>query len=137
MNYHHQKGIRVSHATRSAKAPSRRIGRALATRGRLSDADGSGAPSSRRTRFALAPLLAVLALLALALSTTALAAPRPLEGRLTEADGTTPYPFSSPAAVTVDSSNNVWVTTRGGQGLLKFAPAGSFLAPNDGTGSCQ
>jgi len=63
---------------RHVRAPARFVamfGRSAATRASSRRAKGSGASSSRRARLVAAPLLAVLALLALALSaSTALAA---------------------------------------------------------------
>ena len=103
--------------------------RALATRGRLSDADGSGAPSSRRTRFALAPLLAVLALLALALSASAaLAAQTHVFTGSFGSEGSGAGQLNEPIGLAVDQvAGDVYVADTGNNRVDKFDPFGTFL----------
>jgi Divergent InlB B-repeat domain/PASTA domain/NHL repeat len=76
---------------------------------------------------ALPTSLAVLALAA----APALAA-RPYESQITEANGTA---LANPMGLTVDSSNNLWVTDTGSHLVSKFNSSGAYEAQNDGSGS--
>jgi hypothetical protein len=90
------------------------------------DSDASSARSGR-VLIALACALACLLLTA----TSALA--RGYEGQLTEANG---VPFTTPFALAVDGSNNLWVSDTGNGGLIsKFSSTGTFVPPQqDGGG---
>ena len=82
-------------------------------------------------RVALASLLALSALMALA-AVPASASPRPYKSQLTEANGTT---LQSPMGLTVDGSDNLWVSDPGSHLVSKFSSSGSYEAQNDGSGS--
>ena len=121
MNYHHQKGSRVSKLSRSARSPSLRTG-FFATRG--ASAKGSGASSLRLlglAAFATAALLALTAAPALAarghvLSPTTIGAPCP-EGEVPCAPGK----LKEPSAVAVnEASGEVYVLDQGNARVETF-----------------
>jgi hypothetical protein len=57
---------------------------------------------------------------------------RQYEFPLTESDGSTPFPFSKPIALTTDPSANVWVSDPGGKAVEKFDPSGAFVVRHTG-----
>ena len=85
----------------------------------------------RLTATVLASLGALI--LALLVATSAFAA-RTYESQLTEANGTA---LTTPFAVAVDGSDNVWVADTGAHLVSKFNSTGTYLAQNDGTGSWE
>jgi sugar lactone lactonase YvrE len=63
---------------------------------------------------------------------------REYESQLTQADGTTPFSFTSPVGISADSAGNTWVTDPGNSPsessfLDKFDSSGKFVTNNDGT----
>jgi hypothetical protein len=80
--------------------------------------------------FAVTAFLA--AVVALALTAAPALAARPYESQLTEANGAA---FSNPFGLTVDGSDNLWVTDTGSHTVSKFSSSGSYEAQNTGSGS--
>ena len=93
--------------------------------------DGSGAPALRL--LVLAALL-VGACLALGVGTAAAATTRTSEAPITEANGEA---FVGLDALTVDSSDHLWLTESTRHKVIELDPTGAFLHENDGTGSWE
>jgi len=86
--------------------------------------------SSLRLLFLLT--LAIVSLLTLGADPASAATLHSFEGVLTEADGTTAYPFADPAGVAVDGSGGIWVTDPGTGAVDRFGPTGSFAGKTEG-----
>jgi DNA-binding beta-propeller fold protein YncE len=82
----------------------------------------------------LRDLFFVLALTAFSAALTAApaSASRPYESQITEANGSG---LSNPHGLTVDGSDNLWVSDTGSSRVSKFDSSGLYQAQNDGTGS--
>jgi sugar lactone lactonase YvrE len=83
-------------------------------------------------------VLAAMALTVTSAFPSAAAAARlhPYEGRLTEAAGLTPYPFSDPVGVAVDGAGGIWVTDTAGV-VDEFATNGRFERQTTGIESFE
>jgi hypothetical protein len=67
-----------------------------------------------------------------ALTAAPASAARPYESQLTEANGSA---FVNPFGLTVDGSDNVWVSDTAGHSVSKFDSSGAYQAQNNGAGS--
>jgi sugar lactone lactonase YvrE len=116
-------------------AGSRGRGCAFATRHALTGSAGRGVPSRSRARNTF--LLAALTLLTFAFTAAPAFAARAYQSQLTGPPNNAPVPgpFASPWGVTVDSSDNVWVSDTQHNGVIsKFDSSGNYVSQQTGSG---